>query len=368
MREHFATVPEEAAGTRLDRWLTDTLDGLSRARLQGLIAEGAVTRAGQPVTDAAVKVKAGEIYTVDIPAPTPLGIEAQAIALDVVFEDDELIVVNKPAGLVVHPAAGSPDRTLVNALLAHCGDSLRGIGGVARPGIVHRIDKDTSGLLVFTRTWAAKQELSSQFRAHTIERRYLAIVHGSPHQTTFESTLVEDRGDGLRGSIEHQVRRGHTPKGARQNAITHVEVLERFGGLSLVACRLETGRTHQIRIQLSEAGHPLAGERVYIRDYLRPLFKAPRLMLHAQTLGFTHPTTGEPVSWSIDPPDDFQRVLDTLRRGDRLSKPDDHGSQPHGPIDSARAHQEAPENGPARAPGRQPAPRNHPRPGGKATR
>jgi 23S rRNA pseudouridine1911/1915/1917 synthase len=348
------------------------LDGQLKTHLGGswgearkLIERGKVFVNGDAWLDGTRKVPSKATVEIRMAAPR-LDKRAQREPIDLVFADAQLLVVNKPAGISTVPFDDPNEDTVEQRVLGLLADRFGARGGRPNLGVVHRIDKDTSGLLVFTRTWAAKQELSSQFRAHSLERRYLAIVHGAPRQTTFESTLVEDRGDGLRGSIEHQVRRGHTPKGTRQKAITHVEVLERFGGLSLIACRLETGRTHQIRIHLSEAGHPLAGERVYIRDYARPLFQAPRLMLHAQTLGFTHPTTGEAVSWSVDPPDDFQAVLDTLRRGDRLSKNDEHGIQPHGPIDSARAREEAPENGPARSPGRQPAPRNHPRPGRKA--
>ena len=319
MREHSATVPEEAAGTRLDRWLTDTLDGLSRARLQGLIAEGAVTRAGQPVTDAAVKVKVGEIYTVDIPAPTPLGIEAQAIALDVVFEDDELIVVNKPAGLVVHPAAGSPDHTLVNALLAHCGDSLRGIGGVARPGIVHRIDKDTSGLIVAAKSEQAHAGLAAQFAAHDIDRHYDAVVWGIPSPR--KGTIV-----GAIGRSPHNRQKMAIVRRGGKEAETSFLTRATFGTVAAhVECRLMTGRTHQIRVHMSSRGHPLIGDPVYgggrkllpktaPADVFATVSAFKRQALHAATLGFIHPLTGEELRFERAPPADFAALVAALKK------------------------------------------------------
>ena len=319
MREHSATVPEEAAGTRLDRWLTDTLDGLSRARLQGLIAEGAVTRAGQPVTDAAVKVKVGEIYIVDIPAPTPLGIEAQAIALDVVFEDDELIVVNKPAGLVVHPAAGSPDRTLVNALLAHCGDSLRGIGGVARPGIVHRIDKDTSGLIVAAKSEQAHAGLAAQFAAHDIDRHYDAVVWGIPSPR--KGTIV-----GAIGRSPHNRQKMAIVRRGGKEAETSFLTRATFGTVAAhIECRLMTGRTHQIRVHMSSRGHPLIGDPVYgggrkllpktaPADVFATVSAFKRQALHAATLGFIHPLTGEELRFERAPPADFAALVAALKK------------------------------------------------------
>jgi 23S rRNA pseudouridine1911/1915/1917 synthase len=187
-------------------------------------------------------------------------------------------------------------------------------------GVVHRIDKETSGLVVFTRTWLAKKSLAQAFRFHTVHRRYLALVHGVPTTGTIETHLVPDRGDGLRGSVEHRRGRKHAVGSEKtQRAVTHIEVLERFGpeasgvACALVACRLETGRTHQIRIHLSEAGHPLLGERVYVRGRTDPLVPAPRLMLHAAELGFVHPGTGREVRWTSEPPADFQEVLAFVR-------------------------------------------------------
>jgi 23S rRNA pseudouridine1911/1915/1917 synthase len=341
--------------------------GISWGDARKLVERGKVTVNGVVWTDGTKKVpsKATVVITPNAPRADK---RAERAPIEVVFADAQILVVEKPAGISTVPFDDPNEDTVEARIRALLTDRFGARGGRPSLGVVHRIDKDTSGLLVFTRTWAAKQELASQFRSHTIERRYLALVHGVPRETRYESHLVEDRGDGLRGSIEHQKRRGHTPKGTRQHAVTHVEILERFGGVSLVACRLETGRTHQIRIHLSEAGHPLLGEKVYVRDYAHPLAQAPRLMLHAETLGFTHPTTGENVRWSLDAPADFQQVLDTLRRGERLSKSEQRGIEAHGPIDSARAREEAPQDGPARPPRRQPPPRNHPGPRGKAGR
>jgi 23S rRNA pseudouridine1911/1915/1917 synthase len=350
------------------------LDGQLKAHLGGswgdarkLIERGKVTVNGVVWTDGTKKVPSKSQVAIRENAPR-IDKRAQREPIDVVFADAQVIVVQKPSGISTVPFDDPNEDTVEARVRALLVDRFGARGGRPSLGIVHRIDKETSGLLVFTRTWAAKQALASQFRFHTIDRRYLALVHGAPRDATFESHLVEDRGDGLRGSIEHQRRRGHTPKGTRQRAVTHVEVLERLGGLSLVACRLETGRTHQIRIHLAEAGHPLVGEKVYVRDYAHPLARAPRLMLHAERLGFDHPTSEERVHFEAPLPEDFEGVLDTLRRGERLSKSDERGIEAHGPNDSARAREEAPQDGPARPPRRQSPPRNHPGSRGKAGR
>ena len=319
MGERSATVSDEAAGSRLDRWLTDSLDGLSRARLQGLIAEGAVTCGGKAVTDSAHKVKAGEIYAVDIPAPTPLGVEAQAIALDIVFEDDQLVVVNKPAGLVVHPAPGSPDRTLVNALLAHCGDSLRGIGGVMRPGIVHRIDKDTSGLIVAAKTEEAHAALAAQFASHDIDRHYDAVVWGVPSPR--KGTII-----GAIGRSPHNRQKMAIVRRGGKDAETSYAIRATFGAIAAqIECRLETGRTHQIRVHLSSRGHPLIGDPVYGGGRKKLPKTAPadaaatvaafkRQALHAATLGFTHPTSGKQLRFERPPPADFAALVAALKK------------------------------------------------------
>jgi 23S rRNA pseudouridine1911/1915/1917 synthase len=228
---------------------------------------------------------------------------------DVRHVDPHVVVVNKPAGVSTIPYDEADVDTLdarVRAWLERRGKAPRGV----RPtlGVVHRLDKETSGLVVFTRSWLAKQSLAGQFRKHTVHRRYLAIAHGEVRGRTIRSFLLEDRGDGLRGSA-----RGTPPPDARE-AITHVERVETLRGATLVACRLETGRTHQIRIHLSEAGHPIVGERVYIRGFTGPLLEAPRLMLHAAELGFVHPATERSMRWEQPLPDDMLAVLERLRR------------------------------------------------------
>jgi 23S rRNA pseudouridine1911/1915/1917 synthase len=230
---------------------------------------------------------------------------------DVVHADAHVIVVAKPAGVSTVPYGDEAGDTLearVRTWLGRQGQAPRG----ARPslGVVHRLDKETSGLLVFTRTWLAKQSLTSQFRRHSVHRRYLAIAHGDVRPRTIRSLLLEDRGDGLRGSARGAMAQRAN---AAQEAVTHVERLEPLDGATLVACRLETGRTHQIRIHLSEAGHPLVGERVYVRGYAGVLVAAPRLMLHAAELGFVHPATGRQMQWELPMPEDMAAVLERLR-------------------------------------------------------
>ncbi|MBV9062319.1 MAG: RluA family pseudouridine synthase, partial [Alphaproteobacteria bacterium] len=244
-----AAVAAEQAGERLDRFLAAALPELSRSRLQALLASGAVTRAGQTIGDGNTRVKPGEIYDVRVPEPAPALPQAQDIPLTVVHEDADLIVIDKPAGLVVHPAAGNPDGTLVNALIAHCGGSLAGVGGVARPGIVHRLDKDTSGLIVAAKNDRAMASLAKQFAAHTIERAYHAVAWGSPRagEGVIEGDIGRNPFDRKRMAV---VRNQGKP------ARTRYRMLERYGGegrafASLIECRLETGRTHQIRVHLA---------------------------------------------------------------------------------------------------------------------
>ncbi len=359
-----ATFSADLPASPLDRQVKVHLGG-SWGAARKAIDRGKVTVDGVVWTDGTRNVPPNATIAIRLNAPR---IDRRAVRepLPVVFADAQLVVVDKPAGISTVPFDDPDEDTVESRLRALLTDRFGARGGRANLGVVHRIDKETSGLVVFTRTWAAKQALAGQFRAHSIERCYVALVHGEPRQTTYESHLVEDRGDGLRGSTEHQRRRGHTPRGPQQHAVTHVEVIERFGGVCLVACRLETGRTHQIRIHLAEAGHPLLGERVYIRDYARPLAPAPRLMLHARTLGLVHPTTGETLRWDSEPPEDLSERLDALRRGERLPKSDARGNERHGPIDTARAREEAPQDGFARPPRRQPPARNDSRPRGKA--
>jgi len=313
------TVAPEAAGGRLDKWLTDTMTPLSRARVQALIADGTVTLDGKPVTDAARKVKAGEFFTIRIPAPVAAAPLPQSIALDIVHEDDALIVVNKPAGLVVHPAAGNPDHTLVNALLAHCGESLRGIGGVARPGIVHRLDKDTSGLLVAAKTETAHEHLARQFAAHTIDRRYDALVWGLPKPAT--GTITGDIGR----SPHDRKKMAVVKRGGRKAETGYVTITSFTDIAAHIQCRLKTGRTHQIRVHMASIGHPLIGDPVYGKGrkpstrmdaaLARALSHFGRQALHAAVLGFIHPLSGDTVRFERAPPEDFRTLLNQLKAG-----------------------------------------------------
>src|SRR3954471_6192854 len=276
------------AGWRLDRALADAVPTLSRERLKALIRSGAVESRGSAVRDPALKVKGDEALRVAVPDPTPAHNEAQDIPLEIVFEDEHLIVIDKPAGLVVHPAAGNFDGTLVNALLHHCGGSLSGIGGVARPGIVHRIDKDTSGLMVAAKTDRAHEGLAKQFAAHSIDRRYRAIVTGRPLPSEGKVDAPLARSPANRKKI------AIVANGKR--AVTHYKTLERLKEAALVECRLETGRTHQVRVHMASLGNPLLGDPVYGRT--KPVHRQVletlhfrRQALHAARLGFIHPVT-----------------------------------------------------------------------------
>lgn len=280
---------------------------VSWGKARGWIATGKVRIAGELVTDPSARVRAGMQVTLDERAPKYRS--AQLADDAVVYVDAHVIVVNKPPGLSTVPYDDSETDTLdarVRGWLARSGKGSR----VVRPnlGVVQRIDKETSGLVVFTRTWLAKQSLASQFRKHTVHRRYMAIAQGDVQSRTFRSFFIENRGDGLRGST-----RGKAGPDARE-AVTHVERIEACGPTTFIACRLETGRTHQIRIHLSEAQHPLVGERVYSRGWTGTPVEAPRLMLHAAELGFVHPATERAVRWELPMPGDMRAVLDGLRR------------------------------------------------------
>jgi len=337
----------EAGGDRLDKALSLLAPeeaGLSRSRLRRLIEDGAVSlESGGTVTDPSAKVKAGEVYLVSPPPladPVPT---AEDIPLEVVFEDAHLIVVNKPAGMVVHPAPGAETGTLVNALLSHCGDSLSGIGGEKRPGIVHRIDKETSGLLVIAKTDAAHQGLSAQFAAHDLERSYLAVVWGAPDRgdprvaglpaVSFEGGVI--RIETLIDRHPTDRKRMAVSRSKGRRAETRARLLEKFGPedkpvASLVECRLETGRTHQIRVHMTHIGHPLVGDPVYGRkriisgsalpDAAREALEGfPRQALHAATLGFIHPISGENLRFSAPLPQDMEALLTNLRRNPSVS-------------------------------------------------
>ena len=299
------------AGWRLDRALAAAVPTLSRERLKTLIRTGAVESAGKPLRDPATKVRGDESLRVAVPAPLPAHNEPQDIPLNVVFEDGHLLVVNKPAGLVVHPAAGNLDGTLVNALLHHCGGSLSGIGGVARPGIVHRIDKDTSGLLVVAKTDVAHEGLAKQFAAHSIDRRYLAIVSGVPRMSEGKIDAPLARSATNRKKIA--IVEGNRGK----RAVTHWRRLNVLKDSALVECRLETRRTHQVRVHMASIGHPLLGDPVYGRSgkthgKLLKELQFHRQALHAAELGFTHPVTKHRLSFSSAMPPDMQELFNAL--------------------------------------------------------
>ncbi|WP_374449256.1 RluA family pseudouridine synthase [Stella sp.] len=307
----------EDAGERADRFLAARFDGVSRSRIKGLIEGGAVTVDGATLSDPSLRVKAGQTFAIVVPEPEPAEPEAQDIRLAVVYEDEEVIVVDKPAGMVVHPAPGNPDRTLVNALLAHCGASLRGIGGVRRPGIVHRIDKDTSGLLVAAKSEPALTGLQRQFADHSARRSYLAVVWGVPNPLAGE---IE--GDIGRHPVDRQ-RMAIVARGGRP-ALTRYRTIRRVGSrASLLECRLATGRTHQIRVHLAARGHPLVGDPVYGRTRgarnagadaaaRAALAGFSRQALHAATLGFSHPITGKWLEFESPLPEDMGTLLARL--------------------------------------------------------
>ncbi|MFM5923250.1 MAG: RluA family pseudouridine synthase [Novosphingobium sp.] len=299
------------SGQRLDKALAEA-SGLSRERVKALLGEGRVLVDGQIASQASLKLGAGAGFEIRVPEAIPAAAQAQDIPLIVAYEDEHLIVVDKPAGLVVHPAAGNLDGTLVNALLHHCRGQLSGIGGVARPGIVHRIDKDTSGLLVVAKTDAAHEGLARQFADHSIERAYLAVVGGSPMPPA--GTV---RGAIARSSTNRK-KMALVEDGRGKHAVTHYRTLEGLNGASLVECRLETGRTHQVRVHLASIGHPLLGDPVYGRtpSRLRPILSQlhfDRQALHAAVLGFIHPATGAAIRLESALPADMSALLVELR-------------------------------------------------------
>lgn len=310
---HRFTVPPELAGSRLDRCLADLSDRWTRSSVRRLIDSGRVVHNGGPAKPATI-VAANDTLTVDEPEPEAPGVAPEEIPLDVLWEDDDLLVVNKPVGLVVHPAAGNPSGTLVNALLHHCSD-LSGIGGVARPGIVHRLDKDTSGLMVVAKTDRAHQALALAFRWRKIEKTYLAVCYGSPTENE--------------GVVDAPL--GRHPRHRQQMAIvgdgrparTLWEVAERWDGTSLLHCRLVTGRTHQIRVHMAHVGHALVGDPLYAGRQWKNIGdpgaaaacrRFLRQALHAWRLAFDHPVSGERKSFEAAIPDDLQGLIETLRR------------------------------------------------------
>ena len=324
---------------RLDKALAREVPAeaeLSRSRLTRLIAEGAVSRGGLAMTDPKARVAEGDAFEIAVPEAAETATEAEDIALDILYEDDDLVVVNKPPGLVVHPAPGTPSGTLVNALLHHFGGNLSGVGGEKRPGIVHRIDKDTSGLLVVAKSDRAHHGLAAQFEAHTVDRRYLALCHGVPSQadprlhgvkgTHFEPDGTLRITSGLARHRTDRQRQAVTYAGGR-HAVTRVRVLEAFGtppAAALVECRLETGRTHQIRVHMTHVGHALIGDDTYggrrkLSDRAVGAVAAaaanafPRQALHAATLGFFHPATRERLAFEAPLPEDMAALLGAFR-------------------------------------------------------
>jgi len=310
--ELFLTVAAEEAGARLDAYLAAATE-LTRSAAVRLIEDGQVTVNGK-TPNKKEKVKAGDEVIVTMPEPETDEAIPQDIPLDIVYEDADILVVNKPCGMVVHPAAGNPDGTLVNAILFHCGDSLSGIGGVIRPGIVHRIDKDTSGLLVVAKNDAAHQHLADQLKVHRVRRVYHAIAIGNLRED--EGTVDAPIGRHPTDRKKMAVLRG---VGAHaRDAVTHYRVLERFAGMCHVECKLETGRTHQIRVHMASLGHPLLGDPVYGGANHKFCESHPALIhgqcLHAAELSLIHPRTGEEMHFTCPLPEDMERILEMLRR------------------------------------------------------
>jgi len=302
----------DEAGERLDRTLAGKIVGLSRARIQALMAQGQVSLSGNPLIDASARAAPG-LYEILIPPPEDAELKGEAIPLDILFEDQHLVVLNKPAGMAAHPGPGTPSGTLVNALLHHCGDSLSGIGGVARPGIVHRLDKDTSGVMVAAKTDAAHQALSALFAAHDIERVYIAFTRGAPrpHKGTVETLIGRSGFDRKKMAVL---------KSGGREAVTHYVVERTFGPqekplAARVACRLQTGRTHQIRVHMASKGAPCLGDPTYGSGPAAPAVREAiaasgldRQALHAAVLGFTHPITGETVRFETPLPPDMAEL------------------------------------------------------------
>jgi 23S rRNA pseudouridine1911/1915/1917 synthase len=346
-----ATAPAEAAGGRLDKWLPEAFPDISRSRARALVEEGRLTIDGRLETDPRAKVIAGALYALETPAAEGADAQPEAIPLDILYEDEHLIVVDKPPGLVVHPAPGQWSGTLVNALLHHCGASLSGIGGVARPGIVHRLDKDTSGVMVAAKSAPAHARLVEMFAAHDIERAYVAVTRGAPRPLLgrIETRVARSAHDRKKIAVvreRHVKRDPYSDDPDRQEseesahgriAITNYRALETFGRLdeagsqpasALVECRLETGRTHQIRVHMAHIGAPVLGDPVYGKGRgLKSVGKGPawrnavsladafpRQALHAAILGFDHPVTGEPMRFERGPPADMAELIEALRR------------------------------------------------------
>lgn len=296
------TVPPERSGERVDKYISDNIAELTRSAVQGLLDKGNVLVNGRTVSKSC-KLKGGEELTVTLPEPQPMDAIPEDIPLEIVYEDGDLLVVNKPKGMVVHPAHGNYTGTLVNALLHHCGSSLSGINGVIRPGIVHRIDKNTSGLLIVAKNDTAHLHLAAQIKEHSFTREYEAVASGYFKETsgTIDAPIGRHKIDRKKMCVTQENSR---------NAVTHYEVLQQFGGYAHVRLRLETGRTHQIRVHLAYIGHPVLGDDVYGKPYKG----IEGQCLHARRIGFIHPATGEYLEFTSELPDYFASVLNRLER------------------------------------------------------
>jgi len=317
---HTTRAPPEAAGQRVDRFLAERIPAFSRSRVKNLIEAGHATRDGIGITEASEPVRPGALYCLAPPPPVSATPLAEAIPLPILYEDSDLLVLDKPAGLVVHPAPGNQSGTLVNALLAHCGDTLPGIGGEKRPGIVHRLDKDTSGVMVVAKTEQALATLSAAFAARDIDRAYLALCWGLPDPAAgeIEGAIGRDPRERKRMAL---VGRGGKHALTRYRTLGHYQI-----AVALLELRLATGRTHQIRVHLASQGHPVVGDPLYLRRIpasargldeatRRALLDFPRQALHAARLGFVHPRTGAPLSFATPPPADMQALIDRLGLG-----------------------------------------------------
>lgn len=299
------TVSPEEAGVRIDKYLAEQLPDITRSYLQKLLKDGSVQMNGKPVK-ASTKTAAGAVIELTIPEPEEPEILPEDIPLDILYEDSDVILINKPKDMVVHPASGHYTGTLVNALMYHCKGDLSGINGVLRPGIVHRIDKDTTGVLIVCKNDKAHNALAEQLKEHSITRKYRAIVCGN---------LKEDEGtvDAPLGRHPQDRKKMAIVRTGGKRAVTHYRVLERFGNYTYIECQLETGRTHQIRVHMASLGHPLLGDEAYGR--VKSPFKLEGQTLHAMVLGFIHPTTGEYMEFEAPLPEYFEKLLEKLRRG-----------------------------------------------------
>ena len=304
MERYDYTVEKNESGTRIDRYLAEKDSGFSRSFIQKLLKDGQVTVGGKPAKSN-YKVREDDSIHLEVPDSSEPDIVPEDIPLDILYEDEDVLIVNKPKGMVVHPAAGHYQGTLVNAVMAHCGDSLSGINGVMRPGIVHRIDKDTTGALLVCKNDTAHRDLAEQLKDHSIRRRYRAVVQGNlkDDEGTIEGPIGRHPTDRKKMAINHK---------NGKDAVTHYKVLERFGQATYVECRLETGRTHQIRVHMASIGHPLLGDTVYGSS--RNPYHLEGQALHAMILGFVHPRTGEYMEFTAPLPEYFVKLLSKLRK------------------------------------------------------